>query len=182
MRCTFWTILAISVSSFSSRADDFKLEPGFTLLLNGKNLDGWKTKTGNESLDGKSKAYKGRFTVTDGALVIDPSVKGDVRIVTAREFSGDVHIMYEGDPDLLVQTGCSPRGKALVANQDAVLEDDGDDTPEILIALEPLALDTVPSSRVFVVGGDVSFYAFLGGSQVWRQNRGTGALRTQSLS
>jgi hypothetical protein len=27
-------------------ADDFKLEPGFTLLFNGKNLDGWKEASG----------------------------------------------------------------------------------------------------------------------------------------
>ena len=31
----------------------------------------------------------------DGTLVIDPSVKGDVVIVTAKEFTGDVHIKLE---------------------------------------------------------------------------------------
>ena len=29
-------------------ADDFKPEPGFTLLLNGKDLDGWRTQTGKK--------------------------------------------------------------------------------------------------------------------------------------
>jgi hypothetical protein len=69
-------------------------DAGFTKLFNGKNLDGWKTRAG-EPLDDKTEAYKGRFKVADGKLVIDPSVKGDVVIVTAKEFTGDVHIKFE---------------------------------------------------------------------------------------
>ena len=84
-------------------AQDFKIEPGFTLLFNGKNLDGWKTKTGGKSLDGQTDAYKGRFKVTAGILVIDPKVKGDVVINTAKEFDKDVHIKF----DFLPGTGCN---------------------------------------------------------------------------
>lgn len=79
--------------------NDFKLEPGFTLLFNGKNLDGWKTTTGGESLAGKTEAYKGRFKVSDGKLVIDPKVKGDVRIQTVKDFGKDMHIKFEFLPD-----------------------------------------------------------------------------------
>jgi len=86
----------------SSRAGEFKLEPGFTLLFNGKNLDGWKTK-GGEALEGKADAFKGRFTVTKGVLVIDPKVKGDVVITTAKELSKDVHIKFE----FLPGAGCN---------------------------------------------------------------------------
>lgn len=75
--------------------DDFKLEPGFTLLLNGKNLDGWKTRTGGDSLEGKTEAYKGRFKVVAGKLIIDPKVRGDVIIDTVKQFDGDVHIKFE---------------------------------------------------------------------------------------
>ena len=64
------------------------------VLFNGKNFDGWKTKAG-ESLTGKTEAFKGRFKAVDGKLVIDPSVKGDVRIATAQEFAKDVHIKFE---------------------------------------------------------------------------------------
>jgi nitrite reductase/ring-hydroxylating ferredoxin subunit len=78
-------------------ADDFKPEDGFTLLFD-KDLTGWKEKNGGASLDGKSEAYKGRFTLKDGVLTIDPKVKGDVRIMTAREFSGDVHIKFDYKP------------------------------------------------------------------------------------
>jgi hypothetical protein len=76
-------------------ADDFKLEPGFTPLFNGKDLTGWKEKRGGASLDGKTQAYKGRFKVVGGELVIDPTVRGDVIIDTARPLAGDLHIKFE---------------------------------------------------------------------------------------
>jgi hypothetical protein len=77
-------------------ADDFKLEPGFTLLFNGKNLDGWKEASQKkESLDGKMEAYNGRFKVVEGRLVYDPAVKGDLYIETAKEFGKDVHIKFD---------------------------------------------------------------------------------------
>lgn len=91
------TIVALSLAGalpVNGGDDDFKLESGFTLLFNGKNLDGWKT-TAGESLDGKTEAYKGRFKVSDGKLVIDPKVKGDVRIQTVKAFANDVHIKFE---------------------------------------------------------------------------------------
>jgi len=80
-------------------ADDFKLEPGFTLLFNGKNLDGWKEASGKkEPLDGKTEAYNGRFKVVEGKLVYDPSVKGDLYIETTREFGKDVYIKFDFKP------------------------------------------------------------------------------------
>ena len=80
-------------------ADEFKLEPGFTLLFNGKNLDGWKEASGKkEALDGKTEAYNGRFKVVEGRLVYDPSVKGDLYIETAKEFGKDVHIKFDFKP------------------------------------------------------------------------------------
>src|SRR5213082_1272695 len=76
-------------------AEEFKLEPGYTLLFNGKNLDGWKEASGKkEALDGKTEAYNGRFKVAEGKLVYDPSVKGDLYIETAKEFGKDVHIKF----------------------------------------------------------------------------------------
>jgi hypothetical protein len=80
-------------------ADDFKLEPGFTLLFNGKNLDGWKEASGKkESLEGKTEAYGGRFKVVEGRLVYDPAVKGDLYIETVKEFAKDVHIKFDFKP------------------------------------------------------------------------------------
>jgi hypothetical protein len=80
-------------------ADDFKLEPDFKLLFNGKNLDGWKEASRKkEALDGKTEAYNGRFKVVDGTLVYDPKVKGDLYIETTREFGKDVHIKFDFKP------------------------------------------------------------------------------------
>jgi hypothetical protein len=80
-------------------ADEFKLEPGFTLLFNGKNLDGWREAGGKkEALDGKTEAYDGRFKVVEGKLVYDPSVKGDLYIETAAEFGKDVHVKFDFKP------------------------------------------------------------------------------------
>src|SRR5437764_6017731 len=85
--------------AYPAAADEFKLEPGFTLLFNGKNLDGWKEASGKkETLDGKTEAYNGRFKVVEGTLVYDPSVKGDLYIETAKEFGKDVHIKFDFKP------------------------------------------------------------------------------------
>lgn len=87
----------LALTAIVSVAADFKAEDGFKLLLSGKNLDGWKTKTG-ESLSGMSEAYKGRFKLADGVLTIDPSVKGDLYIYTTEETSGDVHVKFDFKP------------------------------------------------------------------------------------
>jgi hypothetical protein len=81
--------------ALGSAGDDFKLEPGFTLLFNGKDLSGWKTKKEGVSLDGKNEAYGKRFAVVEGKIVIDPKVKGDVIIETAKTFGKDVHLKFE---------------------------------------------------------------------------------------
>jgi len=91
----FLAILAGLATPPAGAADpEFKLEPGFTLLLNGKDLTGWKMKKGGESLDGKNEAANKRFVVKDGKLIIDPAVKGDLIIETAKPFQ-DVHIKFE---------------------------------------------------------------------------------------
>ena len=101
MRPFSCVVLVASLTAAASlrAADDFKLEPGFTLLFNGKNLDGWKEASKNkESLEGKTEAYSGRFKVVEGRLVYDPSVKGDLYIETAKEFAKDVHIKFDFKP------------------------------------------------------------------------------------
>lgn len=88
--------LAIFLVSMARAGDDeFKIEQGLTLLFNGKSLDGWKMRSGGEKLDGKTEAYKGRFKIKDGRLIIDPKVPGDVIIESQAELAGDVHIKFE---------------------------------------------------------------------------------------
>lgn len=87
-------------------ADDFKPEPGYKLLFNGKNLDGWQAKADTkkdkdakpESLAGKTEAFGGRFKVTEGMLVIDPAVKGDRYLETATPVGGDFTIRFDFKP------------------------------------------------------------------------------------
>jgi hypothetical protein len=82
-----------------SPAGDSKLEEGFTVLFNGKNLDGWREAGGKkESLDGKTEAFNGRFKVEGGKLLYDPAVKGDLYIETTKEFGKDVHIKLDFKP------------------------------------------------------------------------------------
>jgi hypothetical protein len=85
-------------------ADEFKPEPGFKLIFNGTNFDGWQTKASGKngkpmSLEGKTDAYDKRYVVTDGTLVIDYKVKGDKYIETVQQFSGDFTIRYDFKPE-----------------------------------------------------------------------------------
>jgi hypothetical protein len=94
-----FTGLLMPVPLSSLLADEFKLEAGFTLLFNGKNLDGWREASGKKQpLDGNTEAYNGRFKVAQGKLVYDPAVKGDLYIETTREFGKDVHIKFDFKP------------------------------------------------------------------------------------
>jgi len=98
-RLSFALLLAGPMEAADAQADEFKLEPGFKLLFNGKNLDGWKEAGGKkEALDAKTEAYGGRFKVVEGRLVYDPNVKGDLHIETAKEFGKDVHIKFDFKP------------------------------------------------------------------------------------
>lgn len=89
--------LAALLSTPRACAAEFSLESGFTLLFNGKNLDGWQTaKTASpEPLEGKTEAFGSRFKVVDGTLVYDPAVKGNLYIETTKEFAKDVHIKLD---------------------------------------------------------------------------------------
>jgi hypothetical protein len=90
---------AFTLSAPLLYADDFKPEDGFTLLFNGKNLDGWKEAGGKkEALPGKTEAFQGRFKVMAGVLIYDPSVKGDRYIETEKQFTKDVTIRFDFRP------------------------------------------------------------------------------------
>ena len=78
-------------------AGEFKLEPGFKLLFNGKNLDGWRQKSDKAPLEGSITAYNGRIKVEDGALVYvyKDKLKGNVYIETKMEFAKDAHFKFD---------------------------------------------------------------------------------------
>ena len=82
--------VALSVT----RADDFKPEPGYISLFNGKDLTGWGYLTNN--FDGKTASDDGRYTAADGILTVHPHTPRLVqRIWTTREFSNDFNLKLE---------------------------------------------------------------------------------------
>lgn len=97
-------VLFVCAAGVTLAADDFKPEPGFKLLFNGKNFDGWQTKAAGKdgkpmSLEGKTEAYDKRYVAKDGEMVIDYKVKGDKYIETVQQFSGDFTIRYDFKPE-----------------------------------------------------------------------------------
>ncbi|HET6408873.1 MAG TPA: hypothetical protein VFG14_13390, partial [Chthoniobacteraceae bacterium] len=51
----------LAVSAIPGHADDFKPEPGFVSLYNGKDLTGWGY-SATENFDGKTEASDGRYS------------------------------------------------------------------------------------------------------------------------
>jgi hypothetical protein len=66
--------LATAISA--ARSEDFKPEPGFFSLYNGKDLTGWgyrdKEQKVLETFDGKTEASDGRYTAKGEALTVNP--------------------------------------------------------------------------------------------------------------
>lgn len=92
-------VLFVCAAGVTFAADEFKPEPGFKLIFNGKNLDGWQTKAAKPvSLEGKTEAFDNRYVIKDGEIVIDYKVKGDKYIETVQQFSGDFTIRYDFKP------------------------------------------------------------------------------------
>ena len=117
-------------------ADDAKPDAGFELLFNGKDLTGWKQKGSKDSLAGKTEAFSGRFKVKDGELIIDPSVKGDVRIETEKEFVKDFAIQFEFKPDAKCNNDLFIRGQKFDLSKDNVKKMKDGEWNAIAIALK----------------------------------------------
>jgi len=86
----FLGTLALTVA----HAADFKPEPGFVSLFNGKDLTGWGYRTNN--FDGKKESPDGRYTARDGALVVNPREPRLMQIIwTTKEFPKDFVLKLE---------------------------------------------------------------------------------------
>jgi hypothetical protein len=129
-------VVSLAFAAGVDAVDDFKPEPGFGLLFNGKNLDGWQTQTGKkESLDGKTEAFGGRFAVKDGELTIDPAVKGDVIIETKHEFGGRIVIRFEFKPDAKCNNDLFLLGTKFDIKKEDIKNLKQDEWNELLIAV-----------------------------------------------
>ena len=87
-----WNKAGIPASPFQSDKA-FELEEGFSLLLNEKDLTGWKYQNG-APFDGMASASDGRYTARDGRIVVNPG-KGLAQLWTVKEFPSDFHLKLE---------------------------------------------------------------------------------------
>jgi hypothetical protein len=100
-RCAAF-LLAASLA-VSLRAADFKPEPGFVSLFNGKDLTGWCYRDGPRTdgkiaaaFDGRTAATDNRFSAKDGVLTVHPKEpRLAQKIWTTREFSSDFVLRLE---------------------------------------------------------------------------------------
>ena len=94
--CSFCTVLFFlsPVALSVAQADDFKPEPGYISLFNGKDLTGWGYRTNN--FDGKTASDDGRYSAADGIFTVHPRTPRLVqKIWTTREFSNDFNLKLE---------------------------------------------------------------------------------------
>jgi hypothetical protein len=86
VRLFFHCWITIAASALSFAADNFKPEPGFISLFNGRDLTGWSYSSA-EKFDGKTAASDGRFSARDGVLIVHPKEpRLAQKIWTVREF------------------------------------------------------------------------------------------------
>jgi hypothetical protein len=87
--------LLLALSAPLARAqDDFKPEPGYVSLFNGKDLTGWGYKTNN--FDGKTASDDGRYSASDGVLTVHPRVPRQLsQLSTTQQFSNDFNLKLE---------------------------------------------------------------------------------------
>src|SRR4051812_45305896 len=86
--------LAFATTLSVRAAADFKLEPDFVSLFNGKDLSGWCYREGDKAdakitagFDGKTTADDGRFSANEGVLIVHAKTPRKVqKIYTQREF------------------------------------------------------------------------------------------------
>lgn len=76
--------------------DDFKPEPGFTALFNGKDLTGW-TYEGDSSLEGKTDTQDRRYIARNGRLVVtvSPVLRVYRTLWTTQKFPHDFVLKLE---------------------------------------------------------------------------------------
>jgi hypothetical protein len=91
-------IFAVSaLVTTAAESDDFKLEPGYESLFNGKDLTGWGYKTNN--FDGSTEASDDRYSAKDGIITVhphDPAKGPRIRKMwTTKEYPKNFHLLLE---------------------------------------------------------------------------------------
>jgi lysophospholipase L1-like esterase len=101
--------------------DDFKPEPGFESLFDGRSLRGW-TEPGGRPLGAETITADGRFRAVNGRLITTVSRAGQphVRLATARAFPGDFVLKLEFRASPNADSGIFVRGPQLQCRDYAI--------------------------------------------------------------
>jgi len=95
LRRTLASLIFVLGATFALAADDFKLEPGFVSLFNGKDLTGWSYSP-EDKFDGKTQSSDGRYSAEDGILIVHPKTPRQIeKLWTTREFPHDFVLRLE---------------------------------------------------------------------------------------
>ena len=106
-------ILSLLVVRGALAADNFKPEPGYVSLFNGKDLTGWSYSE-SETFEGKVAATDARFSAKDGVLIVHAvTPRVAKRIWTTRQFPNDFVLKLEFRAEVNADSGIFVRGPQL---------------------------------------------------------------------
>ena len=106
-------ILSLLVVRGALAADNFKPEPGYVSLFNGKDLTGWSYSE-SETFDGKVATTDARFSAKDGVLIVHAvTPRVAKRIWTIRQFPNDFVLKLEFRAEVNADSGIFVRGPQL---------------------------------------------------------------------
>src|SRR5688572_3519256 len=96
-----------------TETDDFKPEPGFVSLFNGKDLTGWGFRTNN--FDGKTVSSDGRYVAKNGRLIVTtpPEYRRIQQLYTTKQFPNDFTLKLEFRATPNADSGVFIRGPQL---------------------------------------------------------------------
>ncbi len=105
----------------AARADDFKPEPGFVSLFNGKDLTGWCYRAENkadgavtDAFDAKLESTDMRYTVAPEGLVVHPKTPRQIaKIFTQQVFAKNFILKLEFRASVNADSGIYVRGPQL---------------------------------------------------------------------
>jgi hypothetical protein len=104
LRLGTFALFVAALAVTSVRADDFKLEPGYISLFNGKDLTGWGYKTNN--FDGKTESMDGRYSAKDGILTVHPKTPRLIQqLWTTQQFPKDFNLKLEFRAEVNADSG-----------------------------------------------------------------------------
>src|SRR5205814_5515640 len=100
------TALILGLAALTTAgADDFKLEPGYISLFNGKDLTGWCYNKTN-AFDGKAASDDGRYSAKDGIFIVHPKTPRLMQIIwTTRQFPKDFNLKLEFRAEVNADSG-----------------------------------------------------------------------------